>query len=102
MQITSLLFLPDFPGWTAPLHFNPVRFEELLILIITLCVSWVSACGILGGYKTVATSGECCCMWPQDSCLTRDFKAISIARQEPIEVSVSNYLMQISRLHWRA
>ncbi|EIE20862.1 hypothetical protein COCSUDRAFT_6943, partial [Coccomyxa subellipsoidea C-169] len=55
-QITSLLFLPDFPGWTAPLHFNPVRFEELLIFIFTLCVSWVSACGILGGYKTVATS----------------------------------------------
>ncbi|KAK9909820.1 hypothetical protein WJX75_007948 [Coccomyxa subellipsoidea] len=55
-QITSLLFLPDFPGWIAPLHFNPVRFEELLIFIFTLCVSWVSACGILGGYKTVATS----------------------------------------------
>ena len=22
-QITALLFLPDFPGWLAPLHFNP-------------------------------------------------------------------------------
>jgi hypothetical protein len=61
VQITSLLFLPDFPGWIAPLHFNPVRFEELLIFIFTLCVSWVSACGILGGYKTVATSGERFC-----------------------------------------
>lgn len=23
VQITALLFLPDFPGWLAPLHFNP-------------------------------------------------------------------------------
>ncbi|CAL5219993.1 g1934 [Coccomyxa viridis] len=54
-QITALLFLPDFPGWLAPLHFNPVRFEELAIFILTLNVSWVTACGIVGGYRTHAT-----------------------------------------------
>ena len=59
LQITSLLFLPDFPGWTAPLHFNPVRFEELVIFVITICVCWVSACGIVGGYRTQATAGAC-------------------------------------------
>ena len=57
-QITSLLFLPDFPGWTAPLHFNPIRFEELAIFCITLCVCWVSACGVVGGYRTGATASE--------------------------------------------
>ena len=100
MQITALLFLPDFPGWLAPLHFNPgimlplpmmyaqkcavwrcssgvyerapedsedstggvscvaVRFEELAIFILTLSVSWVSACGLVGGYRSHATRGE--------------------------------------------
>ena len=58
MQITSLLFLPDFPGWTAPLHFNPIRFEELAIFCITLCVCWVCACGVVGGYRTGATASE--------------------------------------------
>ena len=58
VQITSLLFLPDFPGWTAPLHFNPIRFEELAIFCITLCVCWIGACGVVGGYRTGATASE--------------------------------------------
>jgi hypothetical protein len=65
VQITSLLFLPDFPGWTAPLHFNPIRFEELAIFCITLCVCWVSACGVVGGYRTGATAGEGACAAPE-------------------------------------
>ena len=29
VQITALLFLPDFPGWLAPLHFNPGMHPQL-------------------------------------------------------------------------
>ena len=35
-----------------------VRFEELAIFILTLSVSWVSACGLVGGYRSHATRGE--------------------------------------------
>lgn len=123
VQITALLFLPDFPGWLAPLHFNAgrnlpslqmrlvdkpalqvlnrmfeeqttcqtglqevfaaaVRFEELAIFILTLSVSWVSACGLVGGYRSHATRGQCSSQtprvqsnsssystWPQAYCL---------------------------------
>ena len=35
-----------------------VRFEELAIFVLTLSVSWVSACGLVGGYRSHATRGE--------------------------------------------
>ena len=42
--------------WTV--CYVAVRFEELAIFILTLSVSWVSACGLVGGYRSHATRGE--------------------------------------------
>ncbi len=44
-----------------------VRFEELIIFILTLNVSWVSACGIVGGYRSHATRGQTYDMIPNMS-----------------------------------
>jgi len=42
-QITALIFLPSFPGWLAPLAFNPVRFLEFFSFTATLLGTWVAA-----------------------------------------------------------
>lgn len=56
-QITAIILMPSFPGWLAPMHFNPVRFEEFLSFAITVCGTWVGASWLVGGYKSTATSG---------------------------------------------
>ena len=56
-QITALILSPSFPGWVAPMRFNPVRFEELLSFAGTLCCAWVMSSLLIGGYRTHATSG---------------------------------------------
>lgn len=50
------MLLPSFPGWLAPLHFNPLRFEEFLSLSATLIGTWVGAAMVTGGYRRDATS----------------------------------------------
>lgn len=57
LQITAIILMPSFPGWLAPMHFNPVRFEEFLSFAITVCGTWVGASLLVGGYKSTATSG---------------------------------------------
>ena len=47
-QITALIFLPSFPGWLAPLAFNPVRFLEFFSFAATLLGTWVAS-GEWGG-----------------------------------------------------
>lgn len=58
IQITAIILTPNFPGWLAPMHFNPTRFEEFLSFAITVCGTWVGASWLVGGYKANATSGE--------------------------------------------
>lgn len=58
MQITAIILTPNFPGWLAPMHFNPTRFEEFLSFAITVCGTWVGASWLVGGYKANATSGD--------------------------------------------
>lgn len=41
-QITAIIFLPNFPGWLAPLAFNPVRFLEFFSFAATLLGTWVA------------------------------------------------------------
>lgn len=48
LQITALIFLPSFPGWLAPLAFNPVRFLEFFSFAVTLIGTWVAS-GKCGG-----------------------------------------------------
>ena len=48
----------DAEGLTWTVCYVAVRFEELAIFILTLSVSWVSACGLVGGYRSHATRGE--------------------------------------------
>lgn len=56
-QIAAIILLPTFPGWLAPLTFNPLRFIEFGAFAATLCGTWVACATILGGYKMDATSG---------------------------------------------
>lgn len=58
VQITAIILTPNFPGWLAPMHFNPIRFEEFLSFAITVCGTWVGASWLVGGYKSNATSGR--------------------------------------------
>ena len=58
VQITAIILHPDFPGWTAPLHFNYVRFEEFISFLLTVCCSWVVASLLVGNYTLKSTSGE--------------------------------------------
>lgn len=55
-QITAIILMPSFPGWLAPMHFSPIRFEEFLSFAITVCGTWVGASLLVGGYKSNATS----------------------------------------------
>eukprot|EP00892_Ulva_mutabilis_P011546 jgi/Ulvmu1/8764/UM048_0019.1 len=50
-QILAITTSPAFPGWLAPLHFNPVRFEELLGFMVTVTGTWVACSSILGDYR---------------------------------------------------
>ena len=55
-QITALIFLPSFPGWLAPLAFNPVRFLEFFSFAATLLGTWVASGGFggVGGMPGIA------------------------------------------------
>ncbi|CAG9461247.1 unnamed protein product [Pedinophyceae sp. YPF-701] len=50
-QLASIALAPDFPGWLAPLAFNPGRFVELANFVATLAGTWAAASLILGGYR---------------------------------------------------
>lgn len=56
-QITAIIFLPTFPGWLAPLTFNPIRFVEFAAFAATLVGTWVACATLVGGYKLEASSG---------------------------------------------
>lgn len=56
-QIAAIILSPSFPGWLAPLNFNPSRFGELASFATTLTVSWVLSSLLIGGYRIRATSG---------------------------------------------
>lgn len=65
-QITAIIFLPTFPGWLAPLAFNPIRFVEFGAFAATLVGTWVACATLVGAYKMEASSGMreaavCCC-----------------------------------------
>jgi hypothetical protein len=55
-QITALIFLPSFPGWLAPLAFNPARFLEFFSFAATLMGTWVGSGYLAGGYRFTATA----------------------------------------------
>lgn len=55
-QIGAIALSPDFPGWLAPLHLNPVRLAEFLSFSSTLTLTWVGCALILGGYAGSATA----------------------------------------------
>ena len=58
LQITAIILMPTFPGWLAPMHFNPIRFEEFLSFAVTVCGTWAGSSLLVGGYKSNATSGD--------------------------------------------
>ncbi len=54
--MTAIIFLPSFPGWLAPLHFNPDRFSEFAGFAATLVGTWLATGLVTGGYKTDAAA----------------------------------------------
>lgn len=54
-QISALVLAPGFPGWLAPLKFNPVRLAEFASLVICLTGTWIASGYLFGGFKTDAT-----------------------------------------------
>lgn len=56
-QIAAIIFLPTFPGWLAPLTFNPLRFVEFGAFAATLVGTWVACATLVGAYKLEASSG---------------------------------------------
>lgn len=55
-QIMAIVMAPSFPGWLAPLHFDPVRFEELVGFIVTVAGTWVACSSLLGDYRNSSPS----------------------------------------------
>eukprot|EP00879_Flechtneria_rotunda_P004029 GHRR01004271.1.p1 GENE.GHRR01004271.1~~GHRR01004271.1.p1 ORF type:complete len:303 (+),score=81.37 GHRR01004271.1:243-1151(+) len=55
-QIASIVLSPGFPGWFAPLSFNPLRFAEFANFAGMLLAAWVVAAGITGGYRGASSS----------------------------------------------
>lgn len=55
-QITAIILHPRFPGWSAPLHFNYVRFEEFAAFAVTICGAWVLSCLLTDGYTLSSTA----------------------------------------------
>ncbi|GAX79260.1 hypothetical protein CEUSTIGMA_g6700.t1 [Chlamydomonas eustigma] len=55
-QISAIVMSSSFPGWLAPLKFNPIRFIEFAGFGCTLVGSWVIAGLLVGGYCAAATN----------------------------------------------
>jgi hypothetical protein len=55
-QIIAIALSPSFEGWLAPLHFNPVRFEEYFSFVVTICGTWAAAGILLGAYTNNASA----------------------------------------------
>lgn len=53
-QIAAIVLSPTFPGWLAPLSFNPLRFVEFANFAGMLVASWVVAATLTGGYSGAA------------------------------------------------
>jgi hypothetical protein len=49
-----MVLSPSFPGWFAPLSFNPLRFAEFANFAGMLVASWVVAATLTGGYSGAA------------------------------------------------
>eukprot|EP00890_Picochlorum_soloecismus_P004577 jgi/Picsp_1/511/NSC_00509-R1_protein len=54
--IFALVLLPSFPGWMAPLHFNPIRFIEYFSFVLTVIGTWVSVGWLVDAYTLDASS----------------------------------------------
>jgi hypothetical protein len=54
-QITSIVLSPQFPGWFAPINYNPIRFVEFTGFAATLVTSWLLAAYLTGGYSRTAS-----------------------------------------------
>lgn len=50
-QVAAIVTQPDFPGWLAPLSFNPVAVADFTSFCLTLVLTWVTSCALVGGYK---------------------------------------------------
>jgi len=55
-QIVAIIISPHFEGWLAPLHFNPIRFEEFFSFVVTICGTWAAAGILLGAYTNEASA----------------------------------------------
>ena len=55
-QIASIVTAPNFPGWLAPLSFNPTRWLEFASFATTLCAAWAAAAALTGGLSYRATA----------------------------------------------
>ncbi|KAK9816549.1 hypothetical protein WJX72_001810 [[Myrmecia] bisecta] len=62
-QITALILMPSFPGWLAPLQFNPTRFEEFLSFAITVCCTWGFSSLLVGNYHNSSTADLPTVLW---------------------------------------
>lgn len=47
---------PNFPGWDAPLHLNPLRFEEFFSFTGTIVGTWLSVGIMLNAYTNTVSS----------------------------------------------
>jgi hypothetical protein len=56
-QITAIALSPTFPGWLAPLAFNPIRFVEFSSFALTVIGTWAASAALVGGYRHDATAG---------------------------------------------
>lgn len=54
-QISSIVTNPSFPGWLAPLKFNPDRWLEFVSFTCTLSAAWLLAAALTGGLSYGAT-----------------------------------------------
>ncbi|GMH44884.1 hypothetical protein BSKO_12841 [Bryopsis sp. KO-2023] len=54
-QIAAIVMMSDFPGWTAPLGFNPLRFLEFTSFTATIVGTWVATSWACGNYKMTST-----------------------------------------------
>ncbi|KAL4526550.1 hypothetical protein Ndes2526A_g00995 [Nannochloris sp. 'desiccata'] len=74
-QIIGIALSPQFEGWLAPLHFNPIRFEEFFGFVVTICGTWAAAGILLGAYTNEASADvrsalvATCRVWIASMCI---------------------------------